>query len=251
MEIYHFAAGQPMRQLEGLDAMPAEGTVWLDFERPEAAGWEGWPLRLLGIEIDAEHVSDVANAEHPSFFDGTEAYDLMVFEGLGVRDEPVPLETRVAALVLFDRLLITVRSPESRSFAEVKRRLNANCGKAGTSILWLSHLLLDTMVDRYLGIRAPLMEHFHGLQERLLNLRRSEVDWRGLMSARRVARQLESLSEAQIEALDTWRRRSRFEWKKGAEVRLRDLTEHVGRVRNSARALERDLDAAVQLRLRR
>jgi magnesium/cobalt transport protein CorA len=247
MEIYHFIAGQQPVRHDKLEHMPDEGVVWIDFLRSESAGWEQYPRTLLGVEVDFEHVLDSKNANHPSFFDRGDAYDLLIFEGLGPNERPFPLETRVAAFFLFDRLLITVRAAGNISLDETKRRLLQGRMKAAPSVFGLAHQILDSMVDRFLSIREPLDRHLTQLQDDLLDLDTRMSDWSALLVGRREVRRLEALSEAQLEALDAWRRGSGTEWTTAEEVRLRDLSEHVTRVRNHATDLERDIEAAVQL----
>jgi magnesium/cobalt transport protein CorA len=247
MEIYHFIEGQPPILYNSIERMPEQGFVWLDFTRAEAGGWERYPRQLIGVEVDIEHLYDAQNATHPSFFDRTEAYDLLVMEGLGPNPEPMPLETRVGAFFMFDRLLVTVHADDSLSFRIAKRRLMSSRGKAPATVQGLAHLILDALVDRFLNIREPLDRELTRLQDELLDEREEMSDWRALLEGRREARRLEALCEAQLEALDAWRRGTRFEWSTAETVRVRDLYEHVTRVLNHASGLERDLEAAVQL----
>jgi magnesium transporter len=227
--------------------MPDEGYIWLDFVRAEAQGWESWPKRLLGVEVDYTQVADALNPGHSSYFDGTEDYDMLIFEGLGPKDDPFPLETRSAAFFVFERLLVTVRAEDNVSFRMVKTKLKSLKGKAPPCPLTMAHLVLDTMVDRFLRVREKLAVNLTAQQDDLLSPDNNMEDWHALLDGRRVVRRLEALSEDQIEALDAWRRRSTVAWSTIAEVRMRDLREHVTRVRDHASGLERDLEAAVQL----
>ncbi len=247
VEIYHFVAGQQPVQYDSIERMPAEGLVWIDFLRSASEGWEQYPRTLLGVEVDFEHVLDSKNANHPSFFDRSDAYDLLIFEGLGPNERPFPLETRVAAFFLFERLLITVRAAGNISFEDTKRRLTYARMKGSLSVFGLTHQILDAMVDRFLAIRDPLDHHLTQLQDDLLDVSTNMSDWSALLVGRREVRRLEALSEAQLEALDAWRRGTSIDWTTAEEVRIHDLIEHVTRVRNHATDLERDLEAAVQL----
>jgi magnesium transporter len=247
MEILHFVPGEAPRRLDGLTVLPAEGVLWVDFVREEAQGWECWAEPLLGVPIEPQHVSDSLNASHPSFFDGTADYDMLIFEGLGPKDDPIPLDTRSAAFFMFERVLLTVRAPDNLSFGNVKQRCIENRLRIPASPLVLAHLVLDTMIDRFLRIREPLDRRFTALQDDLLDPDTRMSDWRKLLDGRREARKLEALSEGQMEALDYWHRNSRFDWSQHDEVRFRDLNEHVARVLAHASGQERDLEAAVQL----
>ena len=248
MEIYHCLDGQPPILHNRLERMPDEGYIWLDFLRSEAQGWESWPKILLGVEVDHSQVIDSLTPDHSSYFDGTEDYDMLIFEGLGPQDNPFPLQTRSAAFFLFDRLLITVRAEDNPSFQMVKQKLKGMKAKAPPSALCLAHLVLDTMVDRFLRVREFLDLRLTELQDELLSPDNRMEDWHTLLDARRVVRRLEALSADQIEALDSWRRGTALDWDESrAQLRMRDLREHVSRVRDHSHYLEPDLEAAVEL----
>jgi magnesium/cobalt transport protein CorA len=120
-------------------------------------------------------------------------------------------------------------------------------GRSPPTMLCLAHSILDTMVDRFLRVREFLDLRLTELQDDLLSTHSDMNDWRALLDGRRVARRLEQLSDDQQEALDAWRRGSCHDWDDHTRIRVRDLVEHVTRVRDHASGLERDLEAAVQL----
>jgi magnesium/cobalt transport protein CorA len=247
MEILHLVPGNAPVRFDGLDSLPEIGMVWIDFDREHTPDWAAEVERLTGIEIDFEHVTDSLNASHPAFFDGTGDYDMLIFEGLGPNDNPFPLDTRVGAMFLFDRLLVSVRQADAPSYRTVRQRLGNGRLHCPASPVLLTQFILDAMVDRYLKVREVLDRRLTELQDELLDPQKTSKQWRPLLEGRRVVRQLESLGESQHEALDAWRRGSRFEWTQPEEVRFRDITEHVVRVVQHASSLERDVEAAVDL----
>jgi magnesium transporter len=245
-EMLHLVRGQAPRALESLDALPDDGFIWLDFVRAEADGWSHWPKRLLDVDIDRRHVADSLEA-HKTFFDVTPHYDLLIFEGLGPRDDAFPFETRSAAFFVFDRLLVSVRAADNVSFARLRERFVDGRVKSPGSPRVLTQIVLDIMVDRYLAVRDAFTRRMDSLQEELLDPKSPFNDWQQLLAGRREARRLESLCEDQAEALDAWHRTSRCEWANAEQTRLRDLTEHVARVSRASSDLERHIEAAVQL----
>lgn len=248
MDLYHLDNGHPPCRLDADSAMlPAAGFLWIDCVRSEAQGWERTIERLLKLPIDSQHVEDSHNAQHPSFFDGTCDYDMVIFQGLGPGEMPLPIETRSTAMFIFPQLLVTVRAADSLSVLRVRERLFDGRQKSPGSPLKLAHLILDAIVDRFLHIREPMGQHLTRLQDDLLDPREPMEDWRALLAGRKQARKLEALCEAQIEALDAWRRNTIHDWDGGFEVRMRDLNEHVHRVLSYATGQERDLEAAVEL----
>lgn len=249
MQILHFHNGQPPRALDALPASDDSGLVWVDYLRPDAAGWASAIGSWLKVEIDPQHIEDSLNPQHPPFFDGTPAYDMLVFPGLGLgpEDGPFPIEIRTAAFFLFDRVLVSVRAPDNVNFDAVRARLLNGRAKPPRSALELAHLILDAMVDRFLGIREPLDAHFNRLQDELLDPDNGMNDWRALLQCRREVRKLEALCEGQLEAIDAFRRSTRKVWSNPLSVRFRDLSGHIGRVLSHASNQERDIEAAVQL----
>jgi magnesium transporter len=246
-EILHLVRGEGPRRIEQLDRLPDEGFVWLDFPRDLAPGWQQWPRRLLGVEVDRRHVADSLESAHKSFFDGTPDYDLLIFEGLGARDDAFPFETHSTALFLFDRLLVTVRPRDSVSLGQLKQRFGDGRAKSPGNARVLAQMVLDIMVERFIAAREALGRRLESLQEELLDPGSPFSDWQELLTARREARRMESLCQTQIEALGRWHRDSRDEWTNPEETRLHDVAEHVGRVVHAAADLERHAEAAVQL----
>ena len=144
------------------------------------------------MRFDHQHVEDALTPRHSSFFDGTEDYDMMIFEGLGPKDDPFPLETRSAAFFVFENLLVTVRAEDNRSFHMVKQRLKGLKGKAPPTALCMAHQILDTMVDRFLSIREPMDKRLTQMQDELLTPNNQVEDWHPLLEGRRVVRQHEA-----------------------------------------------------------
>jgi magnesium transporter len=247
MDLYHFDNGQAPRRLKTDDTPPATGFLWADFVREDAQGWACWVEPIARAAIDQQHIDDSFNAQHPSFFDGTADYDMVVFQGLGPADAPFPLETRNAVFFIFKRLLVTVRARDSVSINHVCTRLLDSRIKPPASPLLLAHQMLDTMVDRFLAVKEPMARMLTQMQDDLLDPQTPSTNWRQLLEGRKQVRRLEALTESQAEALDAWRRGSIFEWNKTLEVRVHDLVEHVNRVLGYASGQERDLEAAVQL----
>ncbi len=247
MEICHFVNGQKPRMLDPAAALPEDGLLWIDFVRDQARDWAIWVEPRIGVAIEPQHVEDSLNPTHPSFFDGTADYDMLVFEGLAAGTAPFPITTGASTFFMFDRVLVTVRAADGAGLVQVRERLLDGRLKPPGSPLRLTHLIVDAMVDRYLAIREPMDRYLTQLQDALLDAVGPTRDWRELLVGRRETRRLEALSESQLEALDAWYRNSRFDWDQADIVRYRDLVDHVGRVRAHASDQERDLEAAVQL----
>ncbi|ESH94241.1 MULTISPECIES: magnesium transporter CorA family protein [unclassified Cupriavidus] len=92
MQLLGFSASQvhPLDSLEGARAFLAEQAaprfVWVDCTLAEVsaapAAWRDQLQTLTGAPVLDLHLADATNAAHPSFFDTTHAYDMVIFRKL-------------------------------------------------------------------------------------------------------------------------------------------------------------------------
>ena len=128
MDFYHLDNGHPPHRLDAQTAeLPTDGFVWIDCVRTEAQGWERTIERLLKLTIDSQHVDDSHNPQHPSFFDGTCDYDMVIFQGLGPGETPLPIETRSTAMFIFPTARACCACASGCSMAARNRRAR-RCG---------------------------------------------------------------------------------------------------------------------------
>ncbi|CAJ94522.1 Mg2+ and Co2+ transporter CorA [Cupriavidus necator] len=329
MELLGFSASQvhPLASLTEagnfLGSNAASLFVWADFSTEEVTAapdvWRESVRQLAGAPILDLHLADATNAAHPSYFDTTNAYDMVIFRKLtfetsraiaeaepqdpvagtakpsaaesAARQKRYPpgflpalakIDTQPVTFFVFDTVLVTVRSGQSRTVDQVRQRLIELCQAPrpqatpvrgnGQPLLHgvrppsrpedLMLRLLNAMVDRYLELRAPLTRQLDRWQRALLNSRRSFSSWEGLLDARIQLRKLEHLSEEQRDALQEFRDSlldNRFSSDQpggpanapGRDevllVRINDVMEHIQRVLAHARRLEDSIESAVQI----
>ncbi|MGQ0701265.1 MAG: magnesium transporter CorA family protein [Panacagrimonas sp.] len=250
MQIFQFSRqGEIPTRLESIERVPDEGFLWLDFTRDETSDWADWAQRLVGVRINEEHVSDGFNADHPSYSDGTEDYDMLVFQALTSPDGQSKeiISPKSAAFYLFDHLLISIRSAENVSFDLVKRKFCETRLRFPSTPFGLVHVVLDTMVERYMAITDELECRLEQISDKLIDPKSPFRDWQQLLDYRKQAHKLELMCGKNIDALDTWRREMRTELTENQRIRLNDLREHIQRVSMHADALQRDIEIAVQL----
>jgi magnesium transporter len=288
VKIVEFGSGT-LRFLEQPPAAPpAHGFIWIYLER------EHLTQDLPALQLAAQalggsplldlHVKDLGNRAHPSHYDYTSVYDLVMFRRLASdaevrvelgdaeppRDSPLAgfgrIRTRAVAFVVFDRLLISVH-PEgcftARSFvqwyladavqteglsATARSRLPQSAGD-------LMLRMINVMVDSYLELRKELSAELDTWQRELLGPRAAAADWAALMTARNALHTLEDLCEEQNDAMQEWLDTQREQPPPGmgqAErdsllARARDVVEHVQRVLHHVRRLEHSAETAVQI----
>jgi magnesium/cobalt transport protein CorA len=247
MDLWKIEPGRPAVAMAADEPLPGTGYAWLDLTHAEVEHLQPLVERLTGVRIFDDHVSDAGNAAHPSYFDNTDQYELVIFRGLAPDSTAEKVTTRPMALFNFDRLLVTVRAPDSRSVAHVKSRFLATPAKCPGNPDELMHRLLSSMVDHYLELRHPLTERLDRWQKLLLDPRKPFRDWAKLLESRGEIRKLQHLSEEQRDAIQEWRDYRIADISAALQVRLADLVEHIERVLHHARTIESQAESAVQL----
>jgi magnesium transporter len=287
MRIIEFSAGT-LRFLDCLPPKaPATGFVWIHLEREtldhEMSQVQQAAQDLGGSALLDLHVKDLGNRAHPSHYDYTSVYDLVIFRRLAtepeVRAEGHPsdpeagalaafgrIRTRAVGFVVFDRLLISVHPAGCfAADAFIQRYLADALQNEGLSAAARSRLpasppdlmlrMLNLMVDSYLELRKELGGQLDHWQQLLLAARPRGADWAALMSARAALHTLEDLCEEQNDAMQEWldtQREQPAPWmaqpeRDGLLARARDVIEHIQRVVHHVRRMEHGAETAVQI----
>jgi magnesium transporter len=267
---------------------PEGGFVWIYVEREHLD--QDMPVlqraaQLLGNSplLDL-HVKDLANRSHPSNYDYTSVYDLVIFRRLATEAEVEQelgqaavsntgqlaafrrVRTRALGFVVFDRLLITVHPAGCfAAQAFIQRYLSDAVQAEGLNAAARSRLptgsadlmlrMLNLVVDSYLELRKVLSAELDRWQQELLAPRGGEADWAALMTARNALHALEDLCEEQHDAMQEWLDTQREQpppWMEQAErdgllARGRDVVEHIQRVVHHVHRMEQGAETAVQI----
>jgi Mg2+ and Co2+ transporter CorA len=290
MQIVDFTGGT----LRFLDAVPqqptADGFTWIFLDREELADslalLQQATQRLGGSPLLDLHLKDLNNAAHPSHYDYTSVYDLVIFRRLatgeevdrelqsrpGPRPQPTALasfhrvRTRALGFVVFDRLLVSVHPQgcfTARSFitrylsdaVHAEGLLNGNRSRLPTSPSDLMLRMINVMVDGYLELRKQLTTELDDWQQALLRPGSDFRDWSALMVARRELHTLEDLCEEQNDAMQEWLDTAREQPSPGLSqaerdgliARARDVIEHIQRVVQQVRRMEQGAESVVQI----
>ena len=243
-----FVTTQEVSHLETAPAaLPPEGFLWLDVVRDGDDEWPRVVEQLTGIAIHERHIKDTRNLAHPSFYDGTQDYEMLIFRGLSPAGQQSDFKTRPAVFILLDSLLVTIRPSDSVSVSQIKPRLLSMSVRIPRRPVGLMHLLMTIMVDRYLALRDPLIQRFDSWREALLDPKNPFQDWRAILNYTSDLRKLERLCDEQLQALAAWKEETATEFDDHLAVRYRDLEEHIQRVLKFATAQKQEAEALVQL----
>jgi Mg2+ and Co2+ transporter CorA len=288
LRIVEFTGGT-LRFLEHLPAhAPASGFVWVYLDREDldsqAAQLQKAAHHLGGSPVLDVHMADLDNALHPSGYDYTSVYDLIVFRRLATEaemrseiDAAAPgrvgelatfarIRSRSVGFVVFDRLLISVH-PAGCYTAEtfIKRFLGDAVQAEGLSAAARTRLpsnpadlmlrMVNVMVDSYLELRKQLNTELDSWQEQLLAPGSGRADWRAFMTARNALHTLEDLSDGQRDAMQEWLDTLREQPPAGMHqaerdnllARARDVIEHIQRVLLNVRRMEQGAETAIQI----
>jgi magnesium/cobalt transport protein CorA len=247
MDIWKLEPGKAMAPMAAGEPLPATGFAWLDLNYDEIDRLCAEAERLTGLRILDVHINDARNFAHPSFFDNSDTYEIVVFRGLSPEATVERILTRPMTFFNFDRLLVTLRAADSRAVPHVKARFVNVPGKTPQSPDDLMQRLISALVDHYLELRTPLQQRLDEMQHMLLDPRKPFRDWMALLEARRQIRELQNLSEEQRDAVQEWRDYRLADLSPALNARFADIVEHIARVLNHARTIERQAESAVQL----
>lgn len=228
-------------------AVPEKGFLWLDIIRGEDSDWPQQLLNLTGVTIHERHISDCHNDTHPSHYDSTNQYEMLIFRGLSPAGQTTVFKTRPTVFILFDRILITIRPEDSVSVAKIKPRLLDKVIRIPRRPAGLMHLLMTIMVDRFMATREPLLERFDKWRSELLDPKNPYEDWMDIMNYTSDLRKLERLCDEQITALQSWQEDTDTEFDDHMAVRYKDLIEHVQRVLKFADSQIQESESLVQM----
>ena len=247
MKRTHVCSGQACSALGPTDPIPADGFVWLDLTYDEVEQLAPEVTRLTGERIFEDHLFDAANRGHPSFFDSTDHYEMIIFRGLVSGPSAERIETFPLTLFSFERLLATVRPVENRTFDQIFLKFLNQPNRVPRTPDELVHRVLSAQVDNYLDLRQTLTQRVEKWQAELLDPRRAFQDWQRLLQARSEVHRLESLCEEQHDAIQEWRDFRFQNISPELQVRMTDLIEHIQRVLSHVRRVESTIESAVQL----
>ena len=291
MKAYCFDAGvvQVLPAEKVIQHLPSSAFIWLTLSPEEFAAQialvQAWAEQWGGSSLLDLHCQDLASASHPSDYDFTSVYDLIIFRKLlshayqpeSLAKQPTSifklLDTCALGFVLFDRLLISVH-PVNDDTAEVAatrfiaqsqpnspHHINGfdspilGRWRAPASAADLMLRMINSVVDRYLDVRKDLSKGLEVWQSELLKPNPQINDWQALMDVRNQLHMLEDLCEEQHDAVSEWLDAMHEQLPGELEAaerdylfaRANDVIEHISRVVHHVRRLEQSAESSVQI----
>ncbi|MCH4244169.1 magnesium transporter CorA family protein [Acinetobacter gerneri] len=200
---------------------------WVDCTREDIVNrveqWHQEINTLTGLYINEFHRKDILNIEHPCAFDVMDDYDLLVFRKLITPDDQIQtteaeqhesvfgITTTPISMIMTPKILVTVREKGNKSFEEYLKRISIiltrepseqnKPRKLPDTPLDLALRLLNSMIDGYLDLRAPLTHRVEYWQQQLLQGRKRFTEWNMLLQESMALQQIENICEEQIESL--------------------------------------------------
>ncbi len=289
MQIYYFYA-HSISQQTYIQSQPLMGTdaefTWVDCYRDDVINrleqWQQEVYDCTQIRLNELHIKDIQNIEHPCTFDTMDDYDLLIFRKLITPDDQISnsedalekheqifgLTTTPVSFITTSNFLITVRERGNHALENYALRVQMIAAKPAdeqnkprklaSSALDLQLRLLNSMVDDYLDLRAPLTKRVEFWQQELLQGNRRFTRWQQLFQENMAFQQVENLCEEQIDVLQELRgeiieNHGHIKSKKRVEkqdiilVRINDLVSHVGRIQKYIARLNTAIQSAIDL----
>jgi magnesium transporter len=244
MQVLYLAPGQVAKRVRPEDRPEPTGCYWLDIERTEPA-WHQQVNRWLDTHLQEAHLVENLNGRLP-FYDGTDAYDLLVMRTLDVESPAEAPMTRPLALFITSRVIVSVRPPRDAVFDRLRERLLGGQRKAPGTPAAILYLLLNQIVGQLLDRRQTLSDLVGQWQDKLVDQEDSFDAWPSLVRLRSHLRRLEDVSAAQLDALSSWREQTGLELDAAQLSRFQALENDLRRVFEYATAMQSDIDALVQ-----
>ncbi len=279
MNFYHFPAyAKSGAAVHSLPAAPlagdvSSGFVWCTLARSELPAvlddLQSWVRSYSPEGLLQLHLNDLANAQHPSRYDYSSRYDLLIFHQLlhSCTEEAQSqghslskLQTAPACFVVLDSLLITVYDDKANWGPEFLARFMQDA-RLPHSPADLMLRLINALVDDYLNLRKALGLRLQHWQGQLLRPNTPFSAWPALLAERAYFNDLASICEEQHDTMQEWLdgllEQDAEETQGGSQnaslqrdvllARSRDIIGHIQRVNQYVGKLETSMENAVQI----
>jgi len=209
--------------------------------------------KAFNIQINSHHVKDIQNKEHPSFFDSTSEYEMVILRtihSIAPSNEAKPslrFLTSSYVFFCFHELLIIIHDNEASLFDRFDNQIIKNRKNLYKNPLELLYFSLSFLLDQFLLLRAPISKQFKQWQNLMLNEETQFKQWNELINYKSEIEGIMDLSEDIEDTLEDWRRYTRYQLEQEFIINLNDLDEHNQRALHIIEKMSSNIDTLIQL----
>ncbi|NNM59725.1 MAG: magnesium transporter CorA family protein [Legionellales bacterium] len=239
--------------LSDYKGMNEDGFTWITIPREQLADKLPMLQSLTQNVINEQHIKDALNSEHPSFFDSTEEYQMIVFRSVatGQFDMKIPkvsLNPTSIVSFCFETVLLTVYDSHDPVVDKVKDFIKRN----GSRLVILNpadllYKILHTVTEQTLLLRNPLTVQINEWQHLMLEQATQFTAWNEFMLFKSTMDQLTVWCEEQEDVIEDWQQYAHHTPQQQLTINLNDLGDHIERCIRFTQKLASNLDTLIQL----
>jgi magnesium transporter len=211
---------------------------------------------LFKITINSQHVKDILNPEHPSFFDSTTDYEMVILRTISevkrsdfAEGHPPELHFSESSFgfFCFSNLLIIVYEQDTQVLKQYEKMVlskNKSLYKNPSELMYFS---LNFLLDQFLLLRVPMNRQFKQWQRLMLGEESNFSLWNDLINYKNTLETITGLCEDIQETFEDWRRYTRYQMEQQFIINLNDLDEHIQRAVYMTEKLSDSIDTLIQL----
>lgn len=238
-----------------LDYQPPalNGYLWITLPRQQLVTNLPAIENIVGAKIHEQHIKDSLNYEHPSFFDKTDQYEMVIFRGVAAAqfDMEIPgIILHPASIVCFEfeKAILTIYDESDPVVVKVREFVYRNSHRPVIDTpSELLYKILHTTIEQTLSLRNPLTMQVAEWQRLLLEKESTFIAWNEFMSFKSAIDQLAIWAEDQEDVIEDWQQFASPEQQQQFNINLNDLTDHIERCLRFVQKLSNNLDMLLQL----
>lgn len=254
LRLLHITDKQEVCDVNSTKTLPDQGYLWLILSREDKFDLAAWIQSMVGKPLHPRHLDDLAQKNHPSYYDFMSDYDVFIFRTALRLEAGVRKGLGSTSFLLFEKLLVTVYDNTDEEFNLTFNAVtDPNRSLPQTPALMLESCL-DYTVNKLTEFRTTLETKTSTWQKKLLKVSRGKaMDWTSLLDFKADLRKLKTICEEQNDTLSAWRTslksgiKKPYYYTENLLVNLNDVTEHSGRMLNFITQTQGELESLLQL----
>lgn len=238
---------------EAYPNLPETASACLIISRDEFLNKLSEIEQFFNIAINHRHIKDTTNIEHPSFFDSTGDYEMIILRtiyDIQAANEKVPVlqyKTSSFTFFCFSHFLIIIHDNQDSLLEKFNQTILHNNKITIKTPLELLYFSLNFLLDQFLLLRTPANKQFKNWQRLMLGEVGGFNLWNELVNYKSSIENIDSLCEDIDDTLEEWRRYTRYQLEQQFIINLNDLDEHNERAITIIEKLSANIDSLIQL----